>query len=125
MITITADTTVIGELHSKGRICVDGHVEGHGYIEGMVLLTPHGHWRGSVAADIVIIHGTVDGDIVARAKLELHPQARVTGNVASPAILIKPGARISATVLTRATAPLRLVEDKTPLRVPAISEKVA
>lgn len=113
MITIPAETTLIGELRSKGRIRVEGHVEGTGDVEGLLLLTDSCVWKGKIIADVVIIEGNFDGDIIARKKLEVHPKARVNGHFLCPEITIREGARVTGELNMRPPeAPIGLLENR-------------
>lgn len=112
MVTISAETTLKGELKSKGRLRVDGRIEGDGEVDGTVMLSERGRWTGNIAADIVVIQGTVEGDVTGWTKVEVHPKARVKGRLLSPTILIHPGAQINGDLLMRTPAALRLLEDK-------------
>jgi cytoskeletal protein CcmA (bactofilin family) len=81
-----------GELSSRESVRIDGHVVGTAEIAGMIRLGPECNWRGSVSADIVVVEGCVEGDIVARGKLDLISGARVTGDIRSPVIAMDVGA---------------------------------
>ncbi|MEK6747978.1 MAG: polymer-forming cytoskeletal protein [Pseudomonadota bacterium] len=109
--TIPAGTTFKGELHSKGRLKVDGTMEGHGYIEGVLWLADGSRWKGTITADIVVIAGTVEGEVVARCKLEVLPAARVTGRLTSPSIVILAGARVTGHVHMRLPETLTYQEE--------------
>jgi len=116
MITIPADTTLIGEIRSKGRIRVDGRIEGKGEIDGTLLLTRHCVWKGEVTADEIIIEGTVEGDIIARKQVAIHPQAKVRGSIVCPKIEIMQGASFTGSLkMGRPAAPIGLIENKNTL----------
>lgn len=113
MITIPAETTLIGEIRSKGRVRIDGHVEGKGEIDGLLLLTRQCVWKGKLTADEVIIEGTVEGDVIARKKLEIRPQARVTGSIICPSIQIMEGATFTGNLkMSKPLPPIGLLENK-------------
>lgn len=124
MITIPAETTLVGELRSKGRIRVEGHIEGNGDIDGLLLLTNQGVWKGKLVADEVIIEGTFEGDIIARKRLELYPQARVNGRFVCPAITIREGAKINGEMKMKAPdAPIGLLENRNTRETPVKGEE--
>lgn len=81
-----------GELHGVGNYQVQGEVVGEAEIEGVLAIAPGGWWKGKLSADLVQISGKVDGDIVARSKIELGPTAVVTGDLSAPLIAIAEGA---------------------------------
>jgi cytoskeletal protein CcmA (bactofilin family) len=113
MITIPAETTLIGEIRSKGRIRIDGHVEGNGEIDGLLLLTQHCVWKGKLTADEVIIEGTVEGDIIARKKLAIYPNAKVSGSIICPNVEIMAGASFTGDLMmSRPKPPIGLLENQ-------------
>lgn len=113
MIIIPAGTTIIGELRSKGRIRVDGRVEGVGDIDGLLLITKDCVWKGKITADIIVIEGTVEGEIIARQRLKVHTNSHVSGNITSPQIQIEEGALISGRLYMRKPdAPIGLLENR-------------
>jgi cytoskeletal protein CcmA (bactofilin family) len=87
-----------GELRGAGNYLVQGEVVGDGEVEGVVALDAGAYWRGRVTADYVQIAGKVDGDIVARSKIELRETAVVTGDLSAPLIAIAEGAVYQGTI---------------------------
>lgn len=110
--TIPAGTTFKGELHSDGRLKVDGAVEGHGFIDGVLWLADGSRWKGTIIADIVVVAGTLEGEVVARSKLEIHPNARITGQMTSPSIQIIAGAQITGQLQMRLPEALPHLDDE-------------
>jgi len=88
----------IGNLQGKKDFFVSGKVVGDCDVEGMVLLSPDSYWLGNITADVVIINGTVEGDVTARVKLELRDAARVRGNLTSPIIAVSQEAKVYGSV---------------------------
>jgi cytoskeletal protein CcmA (bactofilin family) len=89
---IGPDALFEGSLHGKDNYLVYGRVVGDCDIQGMLVVAPGGVWKGDVAADHVIVGGTIKGNIVARSKLELSASAHVHGDVMSPYIAMAVGA---------------------------------
>jgi cytoskeletal protein CcmA (bactofilin family) len=46
----------------------------------------------NIEVAIAMIHGTVNGDIIASTRLELGRAARLTGNIQTASLMIEPGA---------------------------------
>ena len=87
-----------GELHGVGNYLVQGQVVGEAEVEGVLAIADGAWWRGRLTADLVQISGKVDGDIVARSKIELGPTAVVTGDLSAPLIAISEGAVYQGTI---------------------------
>ena len=85
-------TLLQGELNGKGSYHIQGEVVGDSDIEGAVVLAAGAYWKGNVTADYVRIAGKVEGNVVARSKIELTPTAVVTGNLSGPVVAIAEGA---------------------------------
>lgn len=81
-----------GELRGKGSYHIRGEIVGDGDIEGAVVLAAGAYWKGNVTADYVRVAGKVEGNVVARSKIDLTPTAVVTGNLAAPVVAIAEGA---------------------------------
>lgn len=89
---IGPESRFIGRLEGSGNTIVNGTFEGDCEIDGVVVLSEHGHWIGNIGAATAIISGEVQGDITVREKLELTVTARVAGRITSPVIAIEEGA---------------------------------
>lgn len=89
---IGTGTLLRGVLNGKGNYHIQGEVAGDGDIEGAVVLAAGGCWKGDVTADYVQIAGKVEGNVVARSKIDLAPTAVVTGDLSAPVIAIAEGA---------------------------------
>jgi cytoskeletal protein CcmA (bactofilin family) len=82
-----------GEISFKDMLRVNGHVGGK-------LLSPKGTLIVDAAATVdalidvavAVINGAVNGDVIARERVELGPSAVVHGNISTPALSMKPGA---------------------------------
>jgi cytoskeletal protein CcmA (bactofilin family) len=87
-----------GSLHGAGSYLIQGEVIGDGDIEGTVVLAAGANWKGDLTADYVRIAGRVEGDVVARSKIELISTAVVTGNLSAPLIAIEEGSTYQGTI---------------------------
>ena len=96
---IAAGTRIEGNMKFDEGLRVDGEVigdvrassEGH----SMLVISEHAVVQGEIAADHVIINGTVRGPVQARELLELQAKARIEGDVSYVALEIHTGAIIS------------------------------
>lgn len=109
--TITENSTFKGELLNQGNVRLEGRVEGGGLVDGTLLLSSSAVWIGNIVADTIIIEGTVEGHIVARKKLLLLADARVTGKLYSSCVHMEKGAKFTGTLEMKLPAPLDLIND--------------
>jgi len=90
--SIGENTEFTGSFSGGENIIVRGHVRGESDVNGAVVITETGRWEGRLKADIAIVAGVVNGDIIAREKIEILAGAKITGNLSSPVIAIETGA---------------------------------
>lgn len=90
--TIGENTKFTGKFSGGDNILVRGHVTGDSDTCKIVVIAATGSWDGKLEADVVIVQGTVNGDIVAHEKIEILSGARITGKLSSPVIAMETGA---------------------------------
>ena len=86
------DAVFEGKLQGEGNYSVRGKIIGESDISGILLLETGGEWIGNVLADVVVIAGSVKGNVMAREKLELAVTGQVVGDLEAPVIAIAEGA---------------------------------
>jgi len=109
--TVSKGTTLFGELRTNNKIKLEGRVEGSGIINNTLLVSSDGVWIGNIIADVVIVDGTVEGNIVAKQKLLLLANAKVFGSLYSKNIHVEKGAVLTGKLQMNAPAPLALIND--------------
>jgi len=96
---IAEGSQIDGNITFTDGLRVDGHVIGDVQARedtpSMLVVSDAAIITGSIAADHVIINGTVKGHVNARLMLELQPKARIEGDVQYAALEMHQGALIS------------------------------
>jgi cytoskeletal protein CcmA (bactofilin family) len=95
---IAAAARFDGTLAGTGAFVVCGEVRGDCDIRGPVTLTKDGRWVGTMCADNVILAGTVEGDVIARERVEVGQSARVSGSISGVSIAVAEGAIIEGEI---------------------------
>ncbi|HKP48340.1 MAG TPA: polymer-forming cytoskeletal protein [Pyrinomonadaceae bacterium] len=86
-------TTVTGEANFKALMRVDGHLSGRIMSSsGTLIVGANGKVDANIEVAIAVVHGTVNGDIIATQRLELGRAARLNGNIQTPSLVIEQGA---------------------------------
>lgn len=86
-------TVVTGEATFKAMMRVDGHLSGRiTSSSGTLIVGANGIVDANIEVAVAMIHGTINGDIVATQRLELGRAAKVNGNVQTPSLVIEQGA---------------------------------
>jgi cytoskeletal protein CcmA (bactofilin family) len=81
-----------GKLEVNGTFRIDSAIRGTIVSEDTLILGSHAVVEGEIVGNRVIVGGRFDGIIRARGKVEIQPDAIVTGEVHSPCLVIEPGA---------------------------------
>ena len=84
-----------GTLKDDADIVVHGSVDGEVKSEQNVLIGDTAKIKGPISAQNVSIAGNVQGTIMAKDKLEIHPTGHVEGNIKAKDLVIHSGAYFS------------------------------
>ena len=86
-------TVVTGEANFKAMMRVDGHLSGRvNSASGTLIVGANGKVDANIEVAVAVIHGTINGDIIATQRLELGRAAKVNGNIQTPSLIIEQGA---------------------------------
>lgn len=90
---VGSGTVVTGEANFKALMRVDGHLSGRiSSSSGTLIVGANGKVDANVEVAIAVVHGTVNGDIIASQRLELGRSAKVNGNIQTASLVVEPGA---------------------------------
>ncbi len=85
-------TSVTGEATFKAMLRVDGHLSGKvSSGSGTLIVGANGKVDANIEVAVAVIHGTMNGDIIATQRLELGRAAKVNGNIQTPSLVIEQG----------------------------------
>lgn len=84
-------TSFKGNLTFEGTVRVDGKLEGEIFTKDTLVVGESATVKATVHAGILIVGGTVHGNITAENKVELHASARLYGNISTPSLSIAEG----------------------------------
>jgi cytoskeletal protein CcmA (bactofilin family) len=120
MTVIGKEAIVRGKIRGTGDLEIAGRVEGTIEIQGDIRVVSGALVLCDLDGQVVMINGSVRGDISASESLELGADARVIGNLTAPRIAIEEGAMVRGQV-EAGSAPRRAVKPavKAEVRVPA------
>ncbi|MBH24750.1 MAG: hypothetical protein CMH57_09925 [Myxococcales bacterium] len=89
---IGTSITIDGEITGTDPVIVQGTVKGRIALEDNVYIDESGVVEADIQTPSVEISGQFTGDVTASERVELKPEARMSGNIRSPRILIADGA---------------------------------
>ncbi|HZW09311.1 MAG TPA: polymer-forming cytoskeletal protein [Phycisphaerales bacterium] len=92
---IGPDTRIKGEMSFDRTARILGRFEGKVTTAGELQVGASAHCAAALEAGTVIVDGTVDGDILARERVQLNGSARVNGDVVAEKLIVAEGASFS------------------------------
>jgi cytoskeletal protein CcmA (bactofilin family) len=111
---VAASTTIVGSVTGKGAYVFCGTVEGDCDIDGPLTLAAGGRWKGTLKATDIVVAGVVEGDVVAKQRVEILGTARITGSLAGNSIAVAEGAIIAGEIkVTSGVEPVTFQEKRT------------
>jgi cytoskeletal protein CcmA (bactofilin family) len=110
---IAPTTQIVGKISGKGPFVFCGTVEGDCDIDGPVTLAPGGNWQGTIRATDIVVAGTVQGDVIAKQRVEIAGTARITGSLSGGSIAVAEGAIIEGEIkVTSGATPVKFEEKR-------------
>ena len=82
---------VTGQLTFQGSARIEGTVDGEIQCNGTLTIGERAEVRAKISGEVVVIRGKVEGDIVAKEKVELVAPARLFGDIDTPRLVITEG----------------------------------
>src|ERR1700688_2005768 len=101
----TERASVLGPtLHFKGDLTAEEDLLIQGRVEGSITHTqrltvgPEGFVKATIRAQLIIVEGTVEGDLQADKSVFVKETAKVCGNIFAPTVSIMEGANFSGSI---------------------------
>lgn len=90
------------------ELVIDGEVEGTIDSGGRLTVGKNGHITGEIRTGSVTVYGTVDGNVTAVERCELHSGCTLRGDIEAPRLVVDEEATFlgSAKIATRPKQPL-------------------
>ncbi len=96
---IGSSTSIVGDVHFKGGLRIDGHVKGNVIADSaensMLVISEQAKIEGDVRVAHLVVNGEIRGHVHSGDLLELQPKARITGDVYYRALEMHGGAVVS------------------------------
>ncbi len=85
------ETTFQGKMTFEGVFRLDGKFEGEIFDSGTLIVGETANIKGKIGLQTLVINGRVDGDIYAKARVEIHATGKVYGTLSTPILTINEG----------------------------------
>lgn len=97
--TIGKAVKIIGQIHSKEDLYVDGDVEGTVEApEHRLTIGPNGTVKATVKAREVVALGTIQGNVEAAERIDIRKDAKLVGDIKTARIVIEDGAYFKGSI---------------------------
>jgi cytoskeletal protein CcmA (bactofilin family) len=91
--TIGKAVKIVGQIHSKEDLYVDGDVEGTVEApEHKLTIGPNGTVHATIKAREVVALGSIQGNVEAAERIEIRKEAKLVGDIRTARIVIEDGA---------------------------------
>lgn len=85
------ETVFQGKMTFEGVFRLDGKFEGEIFDSGTLIVGETANIKGKIGLQTLVINGRVDGDILAKARVEIHATGKVYGTLSTPVLTINEG----------------------------------
>jgi cytoskeletal protein CcmA (bactofilin family) len=93
-----------GKLSFKDTVRIDGRFEGEISSDNTLIVGETGEIHANIRSQVVIVSGTVVGDINAGRQITMHKTAKVKGNLQTGCLLVEEGAVFNGQIAMGAEA---------------------
>jgi cytoskeletal protein CcmA (bactofilin family) len=100
---LSGGTTLTGDLEFDGGLKINGTIKGNVTHKkdsnGLLALSAEGRVEGNIRSYDALINGTVIGDLEVEHLLELHANARITGNISYRHLTMENGVSVDGRLI--------------------------
>lgn len=98
---LDAHVVVRGDIETDGMVRIDGRLEGNILRAAVVVVGAGASIAGNVNARELVVGGSIVGNVVAEARVEVEATAEVDGDIEADAILIHEGGAVRGRLTVR------------------------
>ena len=88
---LSSDVEIKGNLKFSGELTLEGKLEGEITTDGILHLGETGAINGNLNVNSVVVRGKINGNIIAKDKIEIKSKAEVFGDVRAAKLVIEEG----------------------------------
>lgn len=88
---LSADVEIKGNIKFGGELTFEGKLEGEIQTDGTLLLGDSAVINGNINAQSVVVRGKVNGNIVAKEKIEIKTKAELFGDIRASKLTVEEG----------------------------------
>ena len=88
---LNSDVELKGTLKFSGELTFDGKLDGDIQSEGGLILGDNAVIKGNMNVATVVVRGKVNGNIIAKEKIDIKTKAELFGDIRAPKLVIEEG----------------------------------
>src|SRR2546425_7265159 len=88
---LNSDVELKGTLKFAGELTFDGKIDGDINSEGSLSLGDNAVIKGNINVNTVVVRGKVNGNVIAREKIEIKSKTELFGDIRAPKLVIEEG----------------------------------
>src|SRR6266481_1434474 len=88
---LSSDVEIKGNLKSSRELTLEGKLEGEINSDGILHLGETGSVNGNLNVSSVVVRGKINGNVIAKDKIEIKSKAEVFGDVRAAKLVIEEG----------------------------------
>src|SRR6266699_4720530 len=88
---LNSDVEIKGTLKFSGELTFDGKLDGDINSEGSLNLGDNAVVKGNINVNTVVVRGKINGNVVAREKIEIKAKTEMFGDIRAPKLVIEEG----------------------------------
>ena len=85
------DSVFNGKITSEGLFRLDGKMEGEIFHSGTLIIGETAVIKGKVEVNVLTLNGTIEGEVTAKDRLEIHSKGKLYGTISTPALVVQDG----------------------------------
>ena len=89
--TLNSDVELKGSLKFTGELTFDGKLDGDISSDGSLLLGDNAVVKGNINVSTVVVRGKINGNVVAREKIDIKSKTELFGDIRAPKLVIEEG----------------------------------
>jgi cytoskeletal protein CcmA (bactofilin family) len=89
--TLNSDVELKGSLKFTGELTFDGKLDGDISSDGSLNLGDNAVVKGNINVNTVVVRGKINGNVVAREKIDIKSKTELFGDIRSPKLVIEEG----------------------------------
>jgi cytoskeletal protein CcmA (bactofilin family) len=90
-------TVFEGKMTFQGVFRLDGQFEGEIFDSGTLVVGESAVVKGKVDVQTLVVHGTIEGEVQAKGRVEIHATGKFQGHLNTPVIVIQEGGILDGT----------------------------